>query len=171
VQLKLLEQTAGTVRDRDRQMAAKLGSQANATLEDLRDLARGIYPPLLADQGLAAAPEARSRKAAVSTEVSADGVRRYPRGDRVDGVLLRPRGVNNVARYAGATSATITLAQGDGHLTFEVHDDGAGFDVGSARRGTGLQGMADRLDAVGGSLTIVSAPRHGSSVGGRVPVA
>jgi signal transduction histidine kinase len=171
VQLKLLEQTAGKEPDRDKQLAAKLGSQANAALEDLRDLARGIYPPLLADQGLAAALEAQSRKAAVPTEVSADGVRRYPREIESTVYFCVLEALNNVAKYAAATSATITLAQEDGHLTFEVHDDGAGFDVGSARSGTGLQGMADRLDAVGGSLTIVSALGDGSTVGGWVPVA
>src|SRR5207249_3251406 len=66
VELRLLEQSAGKDPERDRQLAARLGSQANAALEDLRDLARGVYPPLLADKGLAAALEAQSRKAAVS---------------------------------------------------------------------------------------------------------
>src|SRR6476646_9447762 len=78
VQLRLLEQTAGKDPERDRRLAATLGSQANAALEDLRDLARGIYPPLLADKGLGAALEAQSRKAAVPTPVEADGVGRYP---------------------------------------------------------------------------------------------
>jgi signal transduction histidine kinase len=170
VQLKLLEQMAGRDPDRDKQLAAKLGSQANAALEDLRDLARGIYPPLLADQGLAAALEAQSRKAAVPTEVSTDGVTRYPREIESTVYFCVLEALNNVAKYADATSARITLAQHGGHLTFEVHDDGGGFDVADARGGTGLQGMADRLDAVGGSLTVVSSPGHGSTVGGRVPV-
>ncbi len=110
VQLKLLEQTAGKDPGRDKQLAAKLGSQANAALEDLRDLARGIYPPLLADQGLAAALEARSRKAAVPTEVSADGVRRYPREIESTVYFCDLEALNNVAKYAEATSATIILA-------------------------------------------------------------
>ena len=79
--------------------------------------------------------------------------------------------LNNVAKYAGATRATISLAHADGHLTFEVDDDGAGFEVDRARGGTGIQGMADRLDAIGGSLMIRSVPGEGSTVGGRVPVA
>ena len=170
VQLKLLEQTAGKDAERDRQLAANLGSQANAALEDLRDLARGIYPPLLADKGLAAALEAQSRKAAVPTEVTADGIRRYPREIESTVYFCVLEALNNVAKYAEATSAKITLEQEDGHLTFEVRDDGAGFAVETARGGTGLQGMADRLDAVGGSLTIVSAPGDGAIVGGRVPL-
>ena len=170
VQLKLLEQTAGKDADRDKQLAAKLGSQANAALEDLRDLARGIYPPLLADKGLAAALEAQSRKAAVPTEVDADGIARYPREIESTIYFCVLEALNNVAKYAHATSARITLAQHDGHLTFEVRDDGDGFDADATRGGTGLQGMADRLDAVGGSLTVMSTPGDGAVVGGRVPI-
>jgi hypothetical protein len=73
--------------------------------------------------------------------------------------------------YAGATWALITLTHADTHLVFEVGDDGSGFDVERVRDGTGLQGMADRLDAIGGSLTIRSVPGEGSIVGGQVPVA
>jgi signal transduction histidine kinase len=170
VQLKLLEQTAGKDPERDKQLAAKLGSQANAALEDLRDLARGIYPPLLADQGLSAALEAQSRKAAVPTEVNTDGIERYPRDVESTVYFCVLEALNNIAKYANATSARIHVAQDDGHLTFEVRDDGDGFVVDDARGGTGLQGMADRLDAVGGSLTIVSAPGDGSTIRGRVPV-
>ena len=171
VELRLLEQSAGKDPERDRQLAARLGSQANAALEDLRDLARGVYPPLLADKGLAAALEAQSRKAAVPTTVDADGVGRYPQEIESAVYFCVLEALNNVAKYAGATRATITLAQADGHLVFEVDDDGAGFEVDRARVGTGIQGMADRLDAIGGSLTVRSVPGEGSTVGGRVPVA
>ena len=171
VQLRLLEQTAGKNPERDRQLAAKLGSQANAALEDLRDLARGIYPPLLADKGLGAALEAQSRKAAVPTTVTADGIQRYPQAIEAAVYFCVLEALNNVAKYASATRAAISLTQTDGQLTFEVGDDGSGFDVERARGGTGLQGMADRLDAIGGSLTVRSVPGEGSTVGGRVPLA
>jgi signal transduction histidine kinase len=171
VQLKLLEQTAGKDPERDKQLAAKLGTQAHAALEDLRDLARGIYPPLLADQGLSAALEAQSRKAAVPTEVNIDGIERYPRDVESTVYFCVLEALNNIAKYANATSARIHVAQDDGRLTFEVRDDGDGFVVEDGRGGTGLQGMADRLDAVGGSLTIVSAPGDGSTIRGSVPVA
>jgi signal transduction histidine kinase len=170
VQLRLLEQSAGKDPERDRELAARLGSQANAALEDLRELARGIFPPLLADKGLGAALEAQSRKAAVPTTVDADGVGRYPQEIESAVYFCVLEALNNVAKYAGATRATITLAQAGGHLTFEVDDDGAGFEVDRARGGTGIRGMADRLDAIGGSLTIRSVPGEGSAVGGRVAV-
>jgi signal transduction histidine kinase len=171
VQLRLLEQTAGKDPERDRQLAAKLGSQANAALEDLRDLARGIYPPLLADKGLGAALEAQSRKAAVPTTVRADGIQRYPQAIEAAVYFCVLEALNNIAKYASASRAAISLTQTDGQLTFEVDDDGSGFDVERARGGTGLQGMADRLDAIGGSLTVRSVPGEGSTVGGRVPLA
>ena len=78
--------------------------------------------------------------------------------------------LQNVAKYAGATKATVRLSQANGDLTFEVIDDGVGFDPAAASRGSGLQGIADRLAALGGSVDIRSAPGDGTTVAGRVPV-
>ena len=75
-----------------------------------------------------------------------------------------------LAKYAGASSATVSLSQADGTLTFAVYDDGVGFQLADAGGGTGLQGMADRLDVIGGSLEIRSNPGEGTTVLGRVPV-
>ena len=170
VQLKL----ARTVLDRD---AAKAGEMLDAlqgtagdALEDLRDLARGIYPPLLADKGLAAALESQARKAAVPTTVESDGLGRYPRDVEATVYFCSLEALNNVAKYADASQVRIRLAQENGHLSFEVTDDGAGFDPRTSGYGTGLQGMADRLDAVGGNLDIDSARGRGTVVRGRVPV-
>jgi signal transduction histidine kinase len=171
VQLKLLEQMAGDDPGRDKQLAAKLGSQANAALEDLRDLARGIYPPLLADKGLAAALESQARKAAVPTTVEADGIGRYPQDVESTIYFCTLEALNNVAKYAEASRAIVRLSQRDGHVEFAVDDDGRGFDADATSYGTGLQGMADRLDAIGGELLVESRPGSGSTVSGRVPVA
>ncbi len=78
--------------------------------------------------------------------------------------------LQNVAKYAGATRAEVRLAASGHDLEFEVTDDGAGFDPGSKAHGTGLQGMADRLHAHGGSLLVRSQPGHGTTVSGRLPV-
>ena len=83
------------------------------------------------------------------------------------GLPLRARGPQHVAE---ASSAEVRLAKRDGHLTFEVRDDGACFDVGARGHGTGLQGMADRLEAIGGTLEVQSSPGTGTKVMGRVPV-
>jgi signal transduction histidine kinase len=170
VQLKLAEQMAGTNTDKERELLTRLGSQASAALEDLRDLARGIYPPLLADRGLAVALEAQARKAAVPTTVETANVERYAQEVESTVYFCTLEALNNVAKYAGATSAVVRLSQSDGHLEFAVQDDGRGFDADASSYGTGLQGMADRLDAVGGELRVESRPGTGSTVSGRVPV-
>ena len=87
------------------------------------------------------------------------------------GVICTLEALNNVAKYSGATRAEVRLAQANGALTFEVVDDGAGFDPEETAYGTGLQGMADRLDALGGTIDVRSAPGSGTTITGVVPVA
>ena len=79
--------------------------------------------------------------------------------------------LQNVAKYARASRATVALSCPDGHLGFTVTDDGDGFDTTEVTRGTGLQGMADRLAAVGGTLRIDSMPGSGTTIGGALPAA
>jgi signal transduction histidine kinase len=153
-----------------REVLAQLQTETNETLEDLRDLARGIYPPLLADKGLAAALEAQARKAALRVSVDADGIERYPQEIESAVYFSVLEALNNVAKYAGTEAATVTLANVDGHLTFTVRDEGAGFDMTSNRSGTGLQGIADRLEAIGGSFQVDSAPGRGTTIIGRIDV-
>ena len=78
--------------------------------------------------------------------------------------------LQNVAKYADASAATVRLAQSTGSLIFEVTDDGRGFDPEGAERGSGLQGIADRLAALGGTLTVRSAPGEGTTIAGALPV-
>ena len=149
-------------------MAREVGADANDALENLRDLARGIYPPLLADKGLVAALEGQARKAAIPTDVRVENVGRYSQDVEATVYFCTLEALNNVAKYSGATRAEVRLAQANGELTFEIFDDGAGFDPSETRYGTGLQGMADRLDALGGTLEVRSAPGAGTTITGRV---
>ena len=149
-------------------MLAELQSETNAALEDLRDLARGIYPPLLADRGLTAALEAQARKAALPVTVDAVGIGRFPQDVEATVYFCTLEALTNVAKYAGATRATVRLSNGNGQLRFEVTDDGRGFDTTSTGYGTGLQGMADRIAAVGGELEVRSAPGAGTTITGTV---
>jgi signal transduction histidine kinase len=154
-------------------MAAKLdGLQAQATdaLENLRDLARGIYPPLLADQGLVVALEGQARKAALPVEVEGEGIGRYPQEVEAAVYFCCLEALQNVAKYANASTARVRLADLDGTVTFEVTDDGTGFDPEHTPLGTGLQGMRDRLEALGGTLMIGSTPDRGTTVGGTIRV-
>jgi signal transduction histidine kinase len=155
---------------RELEMLATLRADAQAALENLRELARGIYPPLLADKGLAEALQAQGRRAPIAVEVSTDGVDRYPQ--EVEGAVYFCclEALQNVAKYAEASMATIALVGGSGWLTFTVTDDGVGFEPERTPMGTGLRGMADRLEALGGSLEIRSQPKHGTTVTGRIPV-
>jgi signal transduction histidine kinase len=170
VQLKLARGLVERDPPKAGEMLDTIQGSATGALEDLRDLARGIYPPLLADQGLPAALEAQVRKAAVPTTVEADAVGRYPQEVESAIYFCALEALNNVAKYAEATHATVRLSQRNGRLTFSVADDGRGFDPDAARGGTGLQGMADRLVAIGGELSIDTAPGGGTSVSGQVPM-
>ena len=169
VKLRLLGQLVERDAEKARSMAADLQSDAADALEQLRDLARGIYPPLLADQGLVAALEAQARRASIPTDVRSDGVGRYPRDTEAAVYFCVLEALNNVAKYSGATRAEVSVLETTDELGFAVMDDGAGFDTAETSYGTGLLGMADRLDAIGGALEVVSRRGEGTTVKGRIP--
>ena len=145
-------------------------AETGEAIEDLRDLARGIYPPVLADRGLVAALEGQARKSAVGVVVESDGIGRYPQETEAAVYFSCLEALQNVAKYSEATAATVRLAQRNGTLNFTVSDDGRGFDPGAAGRGSGLQGIADRLAALGGTFEVRSAPGEGTAVSGSLPV-
>jgi signal transduction histidine kinase len=147
----------------------QLQQDAQQALEDLRDLARGIYPPLLADQGLRAAVEAQVRRSPVPVRVEVDGVDRYAPEVEAAVYFSILEALQNVAKYAHASAATVKLSNGSGTLDFQVVDDGVGFDAVATTFGTGLRGMADRVAAIGGTLEVRAAPGAGTRVVGRVP--
>ncbi len=147
----------------------QMQGESQQALEDLRDLARGIYPPVLADKGLAAALEAQGRKSPVPVEVDADGVGRYPREIEAAAYFSCLEAMQNVAKYARASAVRIELRQEADTLVFRVTDDGVGFDPADTGYGTGLQGIADRLAVLDGSMTVDSAPGSGTTVTGSLP--
>jgi len=100
--------------------------------------------------------------------VRADGVGRYPQDTEAAVYFCVLEALQNVAKYAGASHASVRLEASGDQLLFEVTDDGTGFDPGTKAYGTGLQGMADRLGAHGGRLDVRSAPGAGTVITGRV---
>jgi signal transduction histidine kinase len=170
VKLRLLEQLVERDPAQAHSIAAQLRGDASEALEELRDLARGIYPPLLADKGLVAALESQAGKSAVPVTVEADGVGRYAREAEAAVYFSCLEALQNVAKYASASRATVTLSDGDGLLRFEVSDDGVGFDPAGSSYGSGLQGIADRLAALDGEIEITSTPGVGTTLGGTLPV-
>jgi signal transduction histidine kinase len=169
IQLGVLEQSAGDAGS-VRELAPLLRDAARAALDDLRALARGIYPPLLADQGLVAALQAQARKAAMPVTVEANGIGRYPQDTEATVYFCVLEALQNIAKYAAASRAVVRLGCPGGTLEFAITDDGAGFDPAAAQNGTGLQGMSDRLAALGGAFGVRSQPGHGTTVTGRLPV-
>ena len=129
-----------------------------------------FYPPLLADKGLVAALEAQARKSPIPVTVDADGVDRLPQDIEAAVYFSVLEGLQNVAKYAQATSASVSFERSNGELRFRVHDDGRGFDPSETGYGTGLQGIADRLGALDGRLEVESAPGNGATLSGSVPV-
>jgi signal transduction histidine kinase len=170
VQLGLAKTMAPRDTEATVRLLGELQERTEETLVDLRDLARGIYPPLLADKGLSAALEAQARRSVVPVRVDADGIGRFSQEAESAVYFSVLEALQNVAKYAGASRATVTLSNGSGTLDFEVADDGVGFDAARTTYGTGLQGMADRLAALGGSLSVRSTPKAGTTVHGTVPV-
>ena len=150
----------------------ELGEEANVTLDGLRDLARGIFPPLLAEEGVYAALEAHIRKvgmrASIDTAPELDGVR-YDPDTEAAVYFCCVQALQNVVRHAGDTIAVVRIACDDGLLEFQVRDEGAGFDAATTPKGMGLQIMTDRMEALGGSLLVESSPGRGTTVTGRVP--
>jgi signal transduction histidine kinase len=149
----------------------QLGAATDGALDTLAGLAAGVYPPRLAADGLVTALTEQAGRSTVRVEVEATGVGRY--GAEVEAAVYFAvlEALQNVAKYADAETSRIRLAQQGDRLTFEVTDDGVGFDTETAPTGSGLQGIIDRLDTVGGTVTIVSEPGTGTTVAGSVPTA
>ena len=145
-------------------------SEIAAALKDLRELARGIYPALLADMGIAAALDAQARNAPITVSVEAGGIGRYPQEIEAAVYFCTLEALRSAARHAEAGGASVRLSVSDGELRFEVADDGHGSEqAGAGPLEADLQGMADRIDALGGEIQIDSGPGRGTRINGSVP--
>jgi signal transduction histidine kinase len=169
VKLGLVEMLASRDPARAASTIGELKHDADEALETLRDLARGIYPPLLADQGLAAALRSQAAKATVPVHVDADGIGRYSQETEAALYFCTLEAIQNVQKYAHASSIDVRLRAIDGHIGIDISDDGIGFDPTTVTRGAGLTNMEDRLDALGGSLHLESTPGEGTTLHARVP--
>ncbi len=148
----------------------ELSADADESLNTLRELARGIYPPLLADKGLATALEAQGRRSPIPVELNTDGAGRYRPDLEAAIYFCCLEALQNAAKYSGGSRVQIDLSQKNGVLVFAVKDDGCGYDTARVKPGSGLQNMIDRVEALGGRLLIESAVGSGTAVTGHVPV-
>jgi signal transduction histidine kinase len=152
------------------QLLRKLGSEVDGALEQVRSLARGIYPSVLSGRGLQDALRAAALRNPIRTTVDADGVgRRSPEIETAVYFCCLEAMQNAMKHGVGVETISVTLAA-KRDLWFEVHDDGAGFALEAAESGAGLTNMRDRLAAVGGVLSIRTAPGTGTTVSGSLPL-
>jgi signal transduction histidine kinase len=171
VKLRLAHQLADVDVEQAKGMLEELRGELREAVEELRTLAHGIYPPLLMDQGLAAALGSAADRAALPTTVEAASVSRHPTEVEAAVYFCCLEALQNAAKHGGQrATATVRLWEEAGALRFEVADDGAGFDPTSKGQGAGFINMSDRLGAIGGTLQVDSTPGGGTRVSGTVPV-
>ena len=177
-QLVALKVMLGPTRKRAEQAGAiktaevlgRLEADAGEAIRAVREFSGGVYPPLLEAEGLAVAISHQTQKAALPVAVDADGLGRYSREVEAALYFTILEALQNTAKYADASTVSVVLWRADRELSFEVTDDGAGFDPSTVTTGTGLANIADRLDAVGGTWSLESAPGTGTTVSGAVPI-
>jgi signal transduction histidine kinase len=153
----------------ERRLLLQLRMETAGALSELQDLARGVYPPLLAGEGLAAALAAQTRAAAFSVTIRADGIGRYAQDIEAAAYFCCLEALQNVAKHALARRVVVTLQQRADRLHFSVEDDGIGFEPDATHRGSGLQNMADRAEALGGHVRVSATPGRGTTVAGWLP--
>ena len=145
------------------------GDDVENAINEVRDLAHGLYPALLTSDGLSAALTSAARRAAPGATVDAHNLRRCRREVETAVYFSCLAALDNAAKHAGAGQVSIRLTDTGDALRFTVRDSGAGFDPRRTRAGGGIAHMRDRLAAIGGTLTIDSAPARGTRVSGHVP--
>jgi signal transduction histidine kinase len=171
VKVRLIKQLQTQNPAKATEVLESLGGDLNETLQELRDLAHGIYPPLLADKGLAEALASAARRAVLPTEVEAADIRRYTRVAEATAYFCCLEAFQNAAKYAGPGVSVRARVREEGDaLIFTVTDDGKGFDTRSRAQGAGFTNMNDRLGAMGGTLRVESTPGVGTRVTGVIPL-
>lgn len=171
VKLGLARQVAGT--EGMEEIVARLEelmTDADQAVDELRELARGIYPPLLEAEGLVAAVTAQARRLPVAVDVEPSLSERHPPEVEATVYFCVLEALGNAVRHSRAEQISVTLSEDGDGLTFVVWDDGIGFDPSEVPLDRGLAGCRDRLDTLGGHLEVISAVGNGTSVRGRLPV-
>jgi signal transduction histidine kinase len=169
INLSLLAERLGQQTPEAEPEFAVLGGQIERTIEELRRLARGTYPAVLTEHGLAHALRVAALESALPAVIHARALDRYPPQVEAAVYFSCVEAMQNAVKHAdGATGVSIALSD-DGDLRFEVADDGAGFAASNGHQGLGLRNMSSRLIALGGRLEVQSVPGRGTHVIGTIP--
>jgi signal transduction histidine kinase len=165
----LLGRTEERLRDRpdEAELVRRAREEASAAIGELRDLARGIAPPVLADRGLAAAVEALGRRAATPVSVDASELHDRPLPVvETAAYFVVAESLTNVAKHASGAAAHVRLVEEDGRLVIEIADEGPG---GADAQGSGLTGLRHRVEALDGTLAVASVEGEGTTVRAELP--
>jgi signal transduction histidine kinase len=149
------------------QLLAGAGSELDAALAELRELARGIHPAVLTDRGLSTALETLATRAPVPVELGELPDERLPEAVELAAYFVVAEALTNVAKYSEASHATVQVERNNGRVVVEVADDGIGG--ADPARGTGLRGLADRLAVLEGRLEVESAKGEGTTITASIP--
>jgi signal transduction histidine kinase len=168
LELALLEQRLARDPDSARAVLTRVREQLDRGLGELRDLARGIHPTVLSERGLQAALEALVQRAPLPVELRVTVPEGLDKAIEAAAYFVVSEALTNVAKYARAESVTVDVAPREGTLVVTVADDGVGG--ADATAGSGLRGLVDRVEAVGGRLEVESVPRHGTRLCARLPM-
>ena len=171
VKLRLARRLVDADPEQTRGMLDELREELKDAVEELRSLAHGIYPPLLMDQGLAAALGSAAQRATIPTRVEAGPIGRYPSELEAAAYFCCLEALQNAMKHAGPqATAVVGVWEEAGALRFTVRDDGTGFDPATRDGGSGFVNMRDRLGAIGGTLRVESSPGAGTSILGMLPL-
>jgi len=153
------------------EMLGQMADDVKLTIKELRELAHGIYPALLADNGLGDALRAAASRSPLTVRVTVeDDIGRYPSEVEAAIYFSCLEALQNAAKHAEGATVDLRLWTESGGLLFSIADDGPGFDPRAARGGHGFVNMADRLGAIGGTIRWDSRPGHGATITGSVPL-
>jgi signal transduction histidine kinase len=158
--------------ERGIRMLAEIGGQMDEALEEVRNLAKGVYPPLLPEHGLGEAIRSVNRRSPWPASLDVGGIGRYPADTEAAVYFCCLEALQNITKHAGpAVGGAIHLWEDGERLHFEVSDEGVGFPQDAVEPGDGLINMRDRMEAAGGTVTVRSLAGSGTVVRGSVPIA
>lgn len=149
---------------------SELSDEAQTAVDEIRTLAKGIYPPLLESENLVAAIRAQAASAPVPVEISASGVGRYPRDIESAAYFAAMEAMSNAVTHGEAKHVAITIDAGPGRLSVEVRDDGIGLNQTALEPGMGLVTIRDRVEALGGELVVTGAQGAGATLSAMIPL-
>jgi signal transduction histidine kinase len=162
LELRLAESTLPSTLDEHRGTIDRISSEINEVLDDLREISRGIHPVILTQGGLGPAMRTLARRSAIPVELQTVVDERLPEPIEVAAYFVASEALANATKHAQASRIELSLAKSNSSLLLSIRDDGVGG--ADPTRGSGLVGLIDRVEAIGGTLDIKSAPGRGTSL-------